>query len=60
MNPLLIARNLRQEYLRLLKTTFRPRQQELRESFDAEIERDGFSTREPSWRWPSRTNRPPR
>lgn len=47
MNPLLIARNLRDEYLRLLKTTFRPRQQELRDSFDAEIERDGFLTREP-------------
>ena len=47
MNPLLIARNLRDEYLRLLKTTFRPRQQELRERFDEEIERDGFLTREP-------------
>ncbi len=47
MNPLLIARNLRDEYLRLLKTTFRPRQQELRDRFDAEIERDGFLTREP-------------
>jgi ATP-dependent helicase YprA (DUF1998 family) len=47
MNPLLIARNLREEYLRLLKTTFRPRQHELREHFDAEIERDGFLTREP-------------
>jgi ATP-dependent helicase YprA (DUF1998 family) len=47
MNPLLIARNLRDEYLRLLKTTFRPRQQELRDQFNAEIERDGFLTREP-------------
>lgn len=47
MNPLLIARNLRDEYLRLLKTTFHPRQQELRERFNAEIERDGFLTREP-------------
>lgn len=47
MNPLLIARNLREEYLRLLKTTFRPRQRKLREIFDAEIERDGFLTREP-------------
>lgn len=47
MNPLLIARNLRDEYLRLLKTTFRPRQDELRERFNEEIERDGFLTREP-------------
>ncbi len=47
MNPLLIARNLRDEYLRLLKTTFRPRQLELRERFNEEIERDGFLTREP-------------
>jgi hypothetical protein len=29
MNPLLIARNLRTEYLRLLKTAFDPRQPEL-------------------------------
>jgi ATP-dependent helicase YprA (DUF1998 family) len=47
MNPLLIARNLRNEYLRLLKTAFRPRQHDLRSQFDAEIERDGFLTREP-------------
>lgn len=47
MNPLLIARNLRTEYLRLLKTTFNPRQEDLKQSFHAEIERDGFLTREP-------------
>ena len=46
MNPRLIARNLRNEYLRLLKTAFRPRQHDLRSQFDAEIERDGFLTRE--------------
>lgn len=47
MNPLLIARNLRDEYLRLLKTTFRPRQQEVRSRFDTEIEWDGFLPRCP-------------
>jgi hypothetical protein len=47
MNPLLIARNLRTEYLKLLKTAFAPRQEDLAESFRAEIERDGFLTREP-------------
>src|SRR5262245_17049865 len=47
MNPLLIARNLRTEYLKLLKTAFNPRQEDLRASFHAAIERDGFLTREP-------------
>jgi len=47
MNPLLIARNLREEYLRLLKTHFNPRQQELKAAFNREIEKDGFLTREP-------------
>ena len=47
MNPLLIARNLRTEYLKLLKTAFAPRQEELAEAFRAEIEKDGFLTREP-------------
>ena len=42
MNPLLIARNLRDEYLRLLKTHFNPRQPELRAAFNREIETDGF------------------
>ena len=42
MNPLLIARNLRDEYLRLLKSMFCPR----RSRFDTEIERDGFPTGE--------------
>src|SRR3954451_10755225 len=47
MNPLLIARNLRAEYLKLLKTAFAPRQEELASSFHAAIEKDGFLTREP-------------
>lgn len=47
MNPLLIARNLRTEYLKLLKTAFAPRQTELAEAFRTEIEKDGFLTREP-------------
>ena len=47
MNPLLIARNLRDEYLRLLRTHFNPRQPELRAAFNREIETDGFLTREP-------------
>ncbi len=47
MNPLLIARNLRTEYLKLLKTAFAPRQEDLAEAFRAEIEKDGFLTREP-------------
>ena len=47
MNPLLIARNLRAEYLKLLKTAFAPRQEELAGSFHAAIEKDGFLTREP-------------
>jgi len=47
MNPLHIARVLRDDYLTLLRTTFRPRQQALREAFDREIEQDGFLTREP-------------
>ena len=47
MNPLLIARNLRTEYLKLLKTAFAPRQPELAEAFRTEIEKDGFLTCEP-------------
>jgi len=47
MNPLHIARNLRDDYLLLLKTTFNPRQAELQKAFLGEIERDGFLTREP-------------
>jgi len=47
MNPLLVARSLREEYLRLLKTAFHPRQDDVREAFNAEVERDGFLTREP-------------
>ena len=47
MNPLLIARKLRTEYLKLLKTAFAPRQTELAEAFRTEIEKDGFLTREP-------------
>jgi hypothetical protein len=47
MNPLLVARSLREEYLRLLKTAFHPRQDDVRKAFDAEVERDGFLTREP-------------
>jgi len=47
MNPLLIARNLRTEYLKLLKTAFAPRQTELAQAFRTEIEKDGFLTREP-------------
>jgi ATP-dependent helicase YprA (DUF1998 family) len=46
MNPLLIARNLRTEYLKLLKTAFSPRQEDLKRAFHAEIEKDGFLTRE--------------
>jgi len=42
MNLLLIARNLRTEYLKLLKTAFAPRQQELAEAFRSEIEKDGL------------------
>jgi ATP-dependent helicase YprA (DUF1998 family) len=47
MNPLRIARNLREDYLRLLRTTFQPRQERLREAFEREIAREGFLTREP-------------
>jgi very-short-patch-repair endonuclease len=47
MNPLHIARNLREDYLLLLRTTFNPRQERLREAFLREVERDGFLTREP-------------
>jgi len=47
MNPLHIARNLRDDYLLLLRTTFTPRQRELGEAFLREVERDGFLTREP-------------
>ena len=39
--------NLRTEYLKLLKTAFAPRQPELAKAFRAEIEKDGFLTREP-------------
>src|SRR5262245_58264647 len=47
MNPLWIARNLREQYLTLLTTAFAPRQEGLARSFRAEIEKDGFLTREP-------------
>jgi hypothetical protein len=47
MNPLLIARKLREQYLTLLTTAFAPRQEDLAEAFRAEIEKDGFLTREP-------------
>jgi very-short-patch-repair endonuclease len=47
MNPLRIADRLRIDYLRLLTTTFSPRQPELGEDFRRQIERDGFLTREP-------------
>ena len=47
MNPLLIARNLRTEYLKLLTTAFAPRQEDLAKAFQAEIEKDGFLTRDP-------------
>src|SRR5262245_21970462 len=47
MNPLRIARNLRTEYLKLLKTAFAPCQEDLANAFRAEIEKDGFLTREP-------------
>ena len=47
MNPLPIARNLREQYLTLLTTAFAPRQEDLAEAFRAEIDKDGFLTREP-------------
>lgn len=47
MNPLRIARILRDDYLTLLRTTFAPRQPGLKEGFNREIEREGFLTREP-------------
>lgn len=47
MNPLLIARSLRTEYLKQLRTAFNPRQDDLKQAFHAEIDRDGFLTREP-------------
>jgi len=47
MNPLRIARSLREDYLRLLRTAFQPRQERLREAFEQEIAREGFLTREP-------------
>ena len=60
MNPLLIARNLRAEYLKLLKTAFAPRQPELAEAFRTEIEKDGFLTREPFIALRSRSRTAPR
>src|SRR5271166_5032914 len=47
MNPLLIARNLRTEYLKLLKTAFAPRQTELAEAFRPHIAQPGSLTRPP-------------
>jgi superfamily II DNA/RNA helicase/very-short-patch-repair endonuclease len=47
MNPIRIAESLREEYLQLLRTEFRPRQEHLREAFESEITREGFLTREP-------------
>ena len=40
MNPLRIARSLRDDYLTLLRTTFSPRQQALRDDFNRQIERE--------------------
>lgn len=47
MNPLAVAGALREDYLKLLRTTFAPRQAALREAFNRELEREGFLTREP-------------
>lgn len=47
MNPLAVAGALRADYLKLLRTTFAPRQTALREAFNRELEREGFLTREP-------------
>ncbi len=47
MNPLQIAKSLREDYLKLLTTTFDPRQKPLKEAFQAEINTEGFLTREP-------------
>ncbi len=47
MNPLAVAGALREDYLRLLRTTFAPRQTTLGEAFNRELEREGFLTREP-------------
>lgn len=47
MNPLQIAKTLKDDYLKLLRSEFRPRQERLRDAFEAEITREGFLTREP-------------
>jgi hypothetical protein len=47
VNPLTVAGVLRDDYLKLLRTTFAPRQAVLREAFNREVEREGFLTREP-------------
>ncbi len=47
MNPLQIAKSLREDYLKLLTTTFDPRQKPLKEAFNKEINTEGFLTREP-------------
>jgi ATP-dependent helicase YprA (DUF1998 family) len=47
VNPLAVAGALRDDYLRLLRTTFAPRQSVLRDAFNRELEREGFLTREP-------------
>lgn len=47
MNPLQIAKSLREDYLKLLTTTFDPRQKPLKDAFLAEINTEGFLTREP-------------
>lgn len=44
MNPLRIARSLRDDYLRLLRTTFQPHQTRLQEAFEREIIREGSLT----------------
>ena len=60
MNPLHIARNLRDDYLLLLRTTFSPRQEDLRNAFQQEIERDGFlrASRSSPWLNPTQHAEP--
>jgi len=47
VNPLAVAGALRDDYLKLLRTTYAPRQSVLRDAFNRELEREGFLTREP-------------
>lgn len=46
MNPLRNARNLREDYLRLLRTVFEPRQERLDEAFEREVKPEGFVSRD--------------